>query len=383
MSIPETKQVATLLTKSSTILLLVPEKHSVDAFSSMMALALVLEKESEKEVHAVSPSHVPQELQFLPGSSQVQTTPQLKPSIIIDIGVTTQIADVRTQQLNGGTRMHLFLPEDAQITAEMVETHVQQLPYDCVVIFGASDLADIGALFTNHADFFYNTPVINIDNKPANESFGTINVIDITASSIAEITHELILALNPDHIDSDVATALYAGIVSATESFQKPSTTPHAFQVSADLMAHEARTDIVIQQLVKTKPLPLLKLTGRTYARLRHDEYGQLFWSILRDLDCKESASSQENIPAVIHELTNNISGYNAVFILFENTEKQYTVYLCLGKGLQKRSQEIRDALGAKKENGLIVFSLVAPSLTEAEQKAVEQVRGILPIPRG
>lgn len=383
MSLSETNQVATLLNKSSTILLLVPEKHSVDAFSSMMALHLALLKEPEKAVHAVSPLHVPQELQFLPGSSQVQITPQMKPSIIIDIAGGVQLADVRPQALKGGIRIHLLLQEGAQITADLVETHVRQLPYDCVVIFGASDIAELGDLFTHHADFFYNTPVINIDNKPTNEHFGTINLVDITASSIAEITHEVILSINREYIDADIATSLYAGIVSATESFQKPSTTPHAFQISADLMDKHARTDTVIQQLVKTKPLPLLKLAGRTYARLRHDEHGQLFWSILRELDCQESASSQQDIPAVMRELTNNVSGYNAAFILFENAEKQYTVYLSLGKGLQKRNGEIQEQLAAKKESGILMFSLSALSLTEAEQKAVEQVRNILPITRG
>lgn len=383
MSIPETKQVAALLTKSSPVLLVVPEKHSIDAFSSMMALCLALSKEPQKDVHAVSSLHVPQELQFLPGSSQVRTAPHMRPSIIIDIAGAAQLADVRPQDLQGGTRIHLLLQEGAQITADSVETHVRQLPYDCVVIFGASDIAELGDLFVSHADFFYSTPIINIDNKPTNEHFGTINLVDITSSSIAEITYELILALNAEYIDSDIATSLYAGIVSATESFQKPSTTPHAFQLSAELMDKNAHTDTVIQQLVKTKPLSLLKLSGRTYARLRNDEHGQLFWSILRDLDCQESAASQQDIPAVMRELTNNISGYNACFILFEDSAKQYTVYVSLGKGLTKRNNEIQEQLVARKENGILVFSLPALSLQEAEQKAVEQVRGILPIVRG
>ncbi len=383
MNLPETKQVAILLTKSSTILLLVPEKYSIDAFSSMLALSLALSKEEGKEIHAVSPLHVPEELQFLPGSSQVRVTPQIRPGIIIDIAGMAQFSDVRHQELKGGTRIHIFLQEGAEITADLVETHIRQLPYDCVVIFGASDLAEIGDLFTNHADFFYNTPIINIDNKPTNEHFGTINVVDITASSIAEVTHELIVALKPEHVDADVATSLYAGIVSATESFQKPSTTPHTFQISAELMDKDARTDIVIQQLVKTKPLPLLKLAGRTYARLRHDEHGQLFWSILRELDCQESAAKQSDIPAVMRELTNNISGYNAAFILFEDSAKQYIVYLALGKGLTKRNREIEEQLVARKENGLLVFSLPSISLTDAEQKAIEQVRNILPVHRG
>lgn len=383
MSLPETKQVTTILDKASAILLIIPEKHSVDAFASMMALYLALHKETNKEVHTVSPSHVPTELQFLPGSSQVKMKPQLQPGIIIDIAAIASITDIQSEKVKDANRVHIVFAEGAQLSADMIETHIRALPYDCVVIFGASDIAEIGTIFTEHADFFYNTPIINIDNKPANEHFGTVNMVDITASSIAEITHEILLGMNPGSIDSDIATSLYAGIVSATESFQKPSTTPHAFQLSAELMAKDARTDTVIQQLVKTKPLQLLKLAGRTYARLRHDEYGQLFWSLLRDQDCQESAASVNDIPAVMKELGNNISGYNAAFILFEDTKKQYTAYVLLGKGLIKRSQEIQEQLAARKEDGLFVFSVPALSLSEAEQKTIGQVRNILPITRG
>src|SRR3989344_1086779 len=383
MSLPEIQQALTVLNKSNRVLLLVPEKPSVDAFSSMMALSLALIKTGKQEVHSVSPSHVPLELQFLPGSSQVLMNPQLKPGIIIDIANVTKLVEIKQEQLKGGMRIQLVLEEGVEATADLIETHVRQMPYDVIVIFGASDLVDLGSLFTNHADFFYNTPVINIDHRAANEHFGTINIVDITASSIAEITYELTLTITEQNIDADIATALYAGIVGATQSFQKPSTTPHAFQVAADLMQHQAHTEIVIQQLIKTKPLSLLKLAGRTYARLRHDEHGRLFWSILRELDFVESGSSYQHIPLVMAELTNNISGYNAACILYEDGAKQYTLYVSLGKGLVKRTKEIQEQLGARKENKLLVVSIDAPSLEEAEKRSIIKMQGIIPVFQG
>ncbi len=380
MSLPEIQQAVTVLSRSRSVLLLVPDKTSVDAFSSMIALSLALEKEENKEVHCVSPTHVPQELQFLPGSSQVLMNPQVKPAIIIDVAGITSISDIRQEEINGGMRIQLVLGEGVEATADLIETHVRQMPYDAIVLFGASDLADLGELFTNHADFFYNTPIINIDHRATNEHYGTINIVDITASSIAEIVYELVVAITGPDIDEDIATTLYAGIVGATQSFQKPSTTPHAFQVAAELMEHQARTEIVIQELIKTKPLFLLKLAGRTYARLRHDEHGRLFWSILRELDFTESGATPQHISLVIQELTNNISGYNAACILYENNAKHYTLYISLGKGLEKKIQEIQETLGAQKVNKLLVISIEASSLEEAEQRAITTMQSIVPI---
>jgi nanoRNase/pAp phosphatase (c-di-AMP/oligoRNAs hydrolase) len=380
MSLPEVQQAVAVLKRASHVLLLVPEKTSVDAFSSMTALSLALSKDTSKQVHSVSPSHVPQELQFLPGSSQVMMSPQAKPGIIIDIAAIESIAEIRQEQLKGGIRIQLVLPEHTEVAIDAIETHVRQMPYDAIILFGASDLADLGELFTSRADFFYNTPIINIDHRATNEHFGTVNIVDITASSIAEITYELIAAILESEIDADIATTLYAGIVGATQSFQKPSTTPHAFQVAAELMEKKAQTDRVIQELIKTKPLFLLKLAGRTYARLRHDEHGRLFWSLLRELDFAESGATKEHIPLVMTELTNNISGYNAACILYEDTARQYSLYISLGKGLGKRTREIQEQLSAKKENKLLVVPIDAPSLEEAEKRAITKMQGIIPV---
>ncbi len=379
MALPEIQQTLSVINRSSSLLLLVPPKPTTDALASMVALYLALLEQHAGGVDAVSPSHVPLKLQFLPGSSQVQTSPKMQPDVILDIAGGTAISQIRQEELSGGWRVHITLAPGSEIIKENLETHVRQLPYDAVIIFGAADLEELGDLFTDHADFFYNTPIINIDNRADNEHFGTVNIVDITASSIAEVTHELISALPDVKIEANLATALYAGIVGATDSFQKPSTTPRALQLAATLMDQDANKELVIQHLVKTKPLHLLKLSGRTYARLRHDEYGQLFWSILRLLDFKESGAQLTDIPDVMHELINNISGYNAAFILYEVEPPQFGVYLVLGKGLGKRRREIQEQLSARRENDSLLFNITAPSIPEAENAALQYIRGILP----
>jgi nanoRNase/pAp phosphatase (c-di-AMP/oligoRNAs hydrolase) len=379
MALPETQQALSVIQKSPNILLLVSAKPSADAFASMVALYMALLNRQKGEIDAVSSSHVPRNLQFLPGSSQTSMQPKVQPEIVMDVAGPSTITHMRHDQLNGGMRLHITLSEGAEINKEHIEVHVRQLPYDAVIVFGISDLEALGDVFTHHADFFYNTPVINIDHRANNEHFGTVNLVDITASSIAEITYELIQDLTRNDIEPGIATALYAGIVAATDSFQKPSTTPRAFKLAADLMYKLAYKESVFQHLVKTKPLHLLKLAGRTYARLRYDEYGQLFWSILRPLDFQESGAKPEHISEVMRELSNNISGYNAAFILYEDTHGRYTVYLLLGKGLTKRRQDIQQKLEAKRENGALLVTIPASSLEEAEEAALERVRTILP----
>lgn len=378
MALSEIKQAQTIIDRASRLLLLVPEKTSLDSFASMVAFYLALQPSKENNVDEVSPSHVPATMQFLPGSSQVRMHPQPQTDVILDIAGPEKIEGVRQELLQGGIRLHVTLTEGTTITKDQLETLVRPLPYDAAVIFGAADLEALGGVFTRHTDFFYNTPIINIDHRADNEHFGTVNMVDITAGSVAEVAYELITGLWGNNIDPTVATALYAGIIAGTDSFQKPSTTPRSFQIAADLIEHDADREAVIQHLVKTKPLALIKLTGRLYARLRYDEHMQLFWTILRPLDFTDSGADISLIPAAMRELANNIAGFNAAFILHEANE-HYTMLVLLGKGLQQRRHEIQSLLEAKRDNGLLEVSVAATSLEQAEQEALQKIRAILP----
>ena len=217
-----------------------------------------------------------------------------------------------------------------------------------------------------------------------------MNLVDITTGSCAEVVFDFISARSPQLLNQDVATALYTGIVSGTDSFQKPSTTPRSFQVAANLFELHAKRELVIQYLVKTKPLKLIKLAGSIYAHLRFEEQVQLYWTILEKNDFTESGASSADVAAVMQELSNNIAGFNAAFLLYEDpaspslapsttADHTYQAYLLLGHGLRPRRREIQEMLSATKENGALVFKVVAPSIEAAEQKAHEKIKQILP----
>lgn len=380
MALPELTQATSLINRASRLLLVIPAKPSFDAFASMTALYLaLLNVKDENHLDEVSPSHVPANLQFLPGSSQVVMKPQEQPDVILDIAGPTKTLGIREEPLQGGLRIHVTFPPEIKLGKDQLETLVRALPYDLAIVIGAADLEELGEIFTNHTDFFYNTPIINLDHRARNEGFGTVNMVDVTASSAAEVAYHIVTALPKTTVTPDIATCLYAGIVAATDSFQKPSTTPQAFELAAKLMQAGADKEAVIQHIVKTKPLSLLKLLGRTFARLRYEEGGGLYWSLLRPLDFKESQATPDIIPDVMRELTSNIAGFNAAFLLDERAVGEYSVHLLLGKGLSSRREEIQSSLDAQKQNGALILRLSAPSLEDAEKQALTQIRGILP----
>lgn len=377
MALSELQQAQKVINKGKRIMLVVPEKPSLDAVASMIALYLTLQDQGIEHLDEISPSHVPRNLQFLPGSSQIKTTPQTTSDIVVDIAGPTTIESVTPHPNSGGIRLHITLPQNQSITHDNIQLSIRSMPYDVVVTCGATDLEELGDIFTNHADFFYNTPIINIDHRAANESFGTVNIVDITASSTSEITYEFIKTINKEDISADIATALYAGIVAGTDAFQKPSTSPRAFHVAANLLENKANREAVIENLVKTKPLNILKLSGRVYARLRHIDAVNLFYSTLRPIDFQDSGAKPSDIATTLNELANNIAGFSAAFILNENNAS-YNMHILLGAGLQQKRKEIQEKLEATRDENTLIVKINANSIESAEEQALIKLKGIL-----
>lgn len=379
MPLTENLQVEKLIAKAHNILLVVPPNAHYDAIASMIALYLALERMEKTEVDIVSPSHVPEALQFLPGGSQVSTQPNCDPEIVLDIAGPEEVTGVRLEKLVGGSRVHVKVPHGHDITMDRIGTTIRTMPYDLVITLGCSDIEALGEIFMDHTDFFYQTPVINIDNTASNENFGTVNLVDLTAGSIAEVINNLLKDLSKEEINNDIATALYAGIIAGTDSFQRPGTTPRSFEASAKLLQAGAERELVVQHLVKTKPLALLKLSGRIYARLRYHQEARLFWSIVRDIDFQESGSTAQDLPKAIVELSHNIAGFTLAFVLQEAGPGQFKIYSMLGSGLMSQQHEIKEQLKAREEQGLLITELEANSLEQAENQALEMMHSILP----
>lgn len=105
-------------------------------------------------------------------------------------------------------------------------------------IVGTARLSDLGSLF--NPDTLKDTQIVNIDNKRDNQGFGDIVMVNPQASSVSEEMANVLMSLGVD-LDIDIAQNLFSGIVSATESFQSPSTSPSAFEMAGILMKKGAQ----------------------------------------------------------------------------------------------------------------------------------------------
>ncbi|HEY3374247.1 MAG TPA: bifunctional oligoribonuclease/PAP phosphatase NrnA [Candidatus Aquicultor sp.] len=132
--------------------------------------------------------------------------------------------------------------------------------------------------------------IINIDHHVDNSNFGTINILDFYASATAEIVYQLLRFMNAD-IDSDVATLLYAGIVTDTGRFQYQNTTAQTLRIATELVEFGVIPNNIFHKIYENLSFSTLKLLARVLDRAKYIAESKLIYSYTLNGDLKETGA--------------------------------------------------------------------------------------------
>lgn len=156
--------------------------------------------------------------------------------------------------IKGGLPPHLvFLAPNSEILPSWPEEQ-----FDVLITSGCSTLNRVGWNLQGKLP----ETVINFDHHHDSTAFGTINVIDASASSVAELMYTF-FEFNGWPIGSAIANCLLAGLMSDTGSFLYNNTQASTLKTAAKLMTYGAHPGIMSRQLFKYKTVASLKAWGR------------------------------------------------------------------------------------------------------------------------
>jgi nanoRNase/pAp phosphatase (c-di-AMP/oligoRNAs hydrolase) len=373
------KQIARQLLAAKKILIALPEIPTADSVASALALKFFLQK-LEKEADILTSGKVPQNLHFLPQIGSIKSSLNGGNSLMVTLNTQEhKLDEVSYQEQEGSVRIFLkskngkFTPSDVALSNE-------KTPIDAIVILDSSSLEDLGKLFEDNAGLFYESPKINIDHKAGNEYFGSINLVDIAASSVSEIL-TVVFENFEQKLDEDIATCLLTGIITKTHSFQHAQTTPKAFVKASELISLGGRQQEIIRHIYKTKPLPVLKLWGRALARLKQEETSFAAYSEINLVDMQKSGSSKEDLPQVLFELISVISPHKFV-ALFAEIEG-FKVIALINSQLPAEAEKLAQKfLGGENYSSEVVSSVkyvkfeISGTLAEVEEKFLQGLKG-------
>lgn len=313
------QQIFEQINKASNILITFRKTWNGDAVASALALFLFLKK-MDKNVELAAEKFNPDKLySFLPGYGEINQALDNPRKFIISLDTAkTKVSQIKyTQEEN---KLNFIIsPKDGFFTATDISSGASSFKYDLIIVMGTPDLESLGRIYDNDAEFFYQTPIINIDHDSGNEGFGQINFIELTAVATSEIVFSLFESFGRDMVDENIATCLLTGMIAETKSFKTNNVTPQALLTASQLMSLGARREEIVNHLYRSKSLNVLKLWGRVLARLSGSLDNKLVWSTLAWSDFLKTDSTEKDLADIVDELIISIPQAKVIAIIYES----------------------------------------------------------------
>lgn len=302
-------------------LIVLSEHANVDDFASAFGVAALLAKLQKPFEIATTGGVLPKSLNFLRKPFPIRgDLPNIR-KLTIHVDASKAKVDELSYDMDGEELLIHLIPKSGQWSEKDILVQADQYRYDLIITIGVADLQSLGALYQSYTDFFFETPVINIDHQASNEHYGQMNFVDIGAVSVSEVVQDLFEHIDKSLLDEEVATYLLTGMIFKTKSFRSENVTPKTLKVAGDLIAAGARRDAIVEHLYKTRTVETLRLWGRALARLKSTEDQSLVWSLLTRQDFVSAGVEEQALDNIVEELMMSSPNAKVGVLLFEHSD--------------------------------------------------------------
>lgn len=203
---------------------------------------------------------------------------------------------------------------------DVITDYIDSNP-DVFISLDCSDSERLG----NALCMFNKTPdTINIDHHISNLSFAKINHFVPDSSSTCEVLYEL---LDDKYIDTEIATALYTGIIHDSGIFQYSNTSKRTMEIGGRLIDKGVKHDIIIDESFYKKSYTQNLLMARCVldSKLYLDDTCIVSVATKQIMD--EYGADSSDLEGIVNQLRITRGTDCAVFI-YEVNDNEYKVSL-------------------------------------------------------
>ncbi len=194
---------------------------------------------------------------------------------------------------------------------------------DLFVCFDAGSLDRLGSL----VDAFQGADrTVVVDHHASNTRFGDVNLIDAASPASAVLCRELLRRLGLP-LDTEIATALYTGLVTDTGRFQYQATTPETHQLAAELLAAGVQQYEVAKAVFETNDIGYLRLVADALGRIAQVPEASLVWTRVDLADLAAHGIDMDETEGLI-DLVRTDGSSDVAAVLKQQPEGGYKVSL-------------------------------------------------------
>ena len=163
--------------------------------------------------------------------------------------------------------------------------------------------------------------MLNIDHHHDNTRFADVNLVDVEASSTAEIVFEIIKRLGVEVTES-IAQALYVGLITDTGMFMYENTDARTHRVAAELIESGVDVNGIFRRLYERVPEAKLKLIARALGRIDRRLDGALSTTYLSAEDYA-ATGADETLTEGIIDFVRGIEGTAVAAVVRDKPDSQ------------------------------------------------------------
>ncbi len=377
MALSDFQQAELLIKNSKYILLIFNSRDNGDALSSALAMKTLFEKQHREADVVCGDFKAPKQFSFLPYIGSVKSALANLQKFIIKVDVSKTAIESLSYDIKDSTLSIYVTPKDGIIGKNELRTAQSTFKYDLIITFNTPDLESLGATYLNNTDLFFRAPIIAIDHLPNNERYGKINLIDLAATSSAEIIYKLIKEIDEQRLDADLCTTLLAGITVATGSFKNSNMSPATMQIASDLMSRGADLEKIMQNLYRTRSIATLRLWGQALSHLQSNpKIGLVSTSLTHD-DFSRSGGTPDDLRGIIDELISNSPEAKIILVLYEIEKSKIGGIIASEKNFDVL--HVARSLHPDGTKRLAHFIILEKTLREAEEIAMNTIAEAMP----
>lgn len=214
--------------------------------------------------------------------------------------------------------------------------------------------------------------LINIDHHATSKPFADVNWIDPSACAVAEMVFRLALAAGVK-ITPDIATCLYAAVLTDTGSFCYSPTNAHTFEVAKRLVEHGADPARIAQNIYFSSPTSKMRLLGAALSGLHRE--GPIAWMAVMRQDMDRCGALDEDCEGLVNYAL-GIAGVE-VAVFFRETGAERVRVSLRSKGAVNVA-DIAEKFGGGGHECASGFSTAGP-LQAAEALVLGELRDKIP----
>ena len=191
--------------------------------------------------------------------------------------------------------------------------------FDLIFIFDVGGITRIGILGDDLAKM--EIPCICIDHHPENQIVCDYKVVDDKAPATTCLVYEMIKAIDIDHIDKQIAEAVWVGLMTDTGSFRFENANKKAFGIASELLEYDIKPNEIFKHVYESYSRQRMTLLGTILRTVHYENDGQLAWFTISQDDMKKAGAHLDEISGFT-DFIRSIKGVE-VSIMFLELESQ------------------------------------------------------------